>query len=177
MNPSSFSGYQGSNPSQQSNGSGDAQLQRMRTDIKNVIPLDIYECMANASLIYADITASTTPLPRHVKDFYSTFWRLYQFTKKIVAPPLQEKIGSWFTNMAEAKALKSLASSINLVKKGVELWVEFCDALAESGMVTLFEGSIQPSFLSDLDIDLEDLDLDEDDNSDLHMQNGSGAKC
>lgn len=159
MIPSSFSLP---DPSHSGNGSNDAQLQRMRTDIKNVIPLDIYECMTHASMIFSDLSTSNAPLPRHVKDFHTTFWKLYHLTQKIVSPALKKKIDTWFARMTQPKALQNL----QLVQDGVALWLEFYDILTEFGMVTLFEGSIQPSFVSGFDFDLDDL------TSDLHVQHG-----
>lgn len=154
--PSSFSGT--SQPD-------DPQLQRMRTDIKNVIPLDIYETMNNAALIISDLSVATTPQTRHIREFHASFWKLYQLLQKTVKPDLKQEIDTWFEQMASPNALKKR----DIIRKGIDLWKKFYDALTEFGMVTLFEGSIQPTFAFgyDIDLDLEEIC------SDLHMQTGT----
>lgn len=146
-------------------GADDAQLQRMRTDIKNVIPLDIYECMTHASMIFSDLSTASASHPRHIKDFHASFWKLYHLTQKIVSKDLQKKIDLWFDHMTSPRALKDL----DLIRNGVDLWLEYYNALTEFGMVTLFEGSIQPSYISGFDFDL---DL----TSDLHVQDGTDTE-
>jgi len=158
--PSSFS-----NPSQPE----DPQLQRMRTDIKNVIPLDIYETMNNAAFIISDLSVATTPQTRHIREFHASFWKLYQLLQKIVKPDLKQEIDTWFEYMARPNALKKK----DLIRKGIDLWKKFYDALTEIGMVTLFEGSIQPTFAYGYDIDLDFEEIC----SELHVQTGTSDPC
>lgn len=161
--PSSFISQPSSSGQSQGGHADDAQLQRMRTDIKNVIPLDIYETMDNASRITADLSKSPAPHIRHISDFYSSFWKLFHFTRKILSDNTRARINTWFIRMENPKAMQDP----RLIKQGIALWLEFYDALTEFGMVTLFEGSIQPSFISGFSFDLDDPDLL---SSDLHVQ-------
>lgn len=145
--------------------SEEPQLQRMRTDIKNVIPLDIYETMNNAAFIISDLSVASTPQIRHIREFHTSFWKLYQLLQKTVKPDLKQEIDTWFEQMAHPNALIKR----DFIRKGIDLWKEFYDVLTEFGMVTLFEGSIQPTFAFgyDLDLNLEEICLG------LHMQTGT----
>ena len=130
--------------------SGETQLQRTRADIKNILPIDLYECMGVVSLITSStITGSKKILPRHTTRFYQLFFALFQYTAPLISDGLQREIKTWFARMPGRHW------DTPLILAGVTLYIRFYQELADYGIVTLFEGVIQPDF----DDGLDDLDL------------------
>ena len=137
-------------PSGPSAPSYETQLQRTRADIKNILPIDLYECMGVASLITSStITGAKVIPPRHTARFYQLFFALFQYTAPLISDGLQREIKIWFARMPGRHW------DTPLILAGVELYIRFYQELADYGIVTLFEGVIQP----DIDDGLDDLDL------------------
>ncbi len=132
-------------------GSGnDTQLQRTRADIKNILPVDLYECMGVVSYITSStIYGRKVIQPRHTERFYQLFFSLYHFTAHLISDDLQVKIKEWFETMPRRY------KDTQLILAGINLFIKFHQELADYGIVTLFEGVIQP----DLDDGLDDIDL------------------
>ena len=137
-------------PSGPSGPSHETQLQRTRADIKNILPIDLYECMGVASLITSGtITGSKRIQHRHTARFYQLFFALFQYTAPLISDGLQREIRHWFAGMPGRHW------DTPRILAGVELYIRFYQELADYGIVTLFEGVIQPDF----DDGLDDLDL------------------
>jgi hypothetical protein len=124
-----------------SGGSNDTQLQRTRADIKNVLPIDLYECMGLSSRIAAATVRGHKHIqPRLTSNFYEAFFMLFQFTAHLVSDPLKQEIRTWFETMPGRH------KDTPYILHGTRLYVRFYNELAEYGVVTLFEGVIQPNF-------------------------------
>lgn len=131
-------------------GSHETQLQRTRADIKNILPIDLYECMTVVSTITSStIYGRKTIFPRQTERFYQLFFSLYQYTSHLITDALQTEIKQWFESMPTKH------KDTQLILSGARLYVRFYQELADYGIVTLFEGVIQPDF----DDGIDDLDL------------------
>lgn len=128
----------------------ETQLQRTRADIKNILPVDLYECMGVVSYITSStIYGRKTITPRHTERFYQLFFALFQYTSHLISDDLQNQIKRWF------EAMPCRYKDTRLILAGANLYIQFYHELADYGIVTLFEGVIQP----DIDDGLDDLDL------------------
>lgn len=129
-----------------SSGSGpapahDTQLQRTRADIKNILPIDLYECMGVVSIIISStIYGRKYLLPRYTERFYQLFFALFQFTSHLISDDLQRDIKVWF------RAMPGRYKDTEMVLAGTDLYIRFYRELSDYGIVTLFEGVIQPNF-------------------------------
>ncbi len=133
-------------PSGPSGPSHETQLQRTRADIKNILPIDLYECMGVVSLITSStITGAKVIPPRHTTRFYQLFFALFQYTAPLISDGLQREIRHWFAEMPGRHR------DTPRILAGVELYIRFYQELADYGIVTLFEGVIQPDFDDGLD--------------------------
>lgn len=129
-------------------GGADSQPQQTKADIRNILPLDLYEGMEYASLISSRLIFSrignngelAIP-PRDVKAFYRSFSKTYWFTRLIISDDLKVSIDAWTRKFAVNW------KNANVLYAGVQLYVRFFDELATSGFITYFEGAIQPGFL------------------------------
>lgn len=122
--------------------SGDTQqFQRTRADIKNILPIDLYEGMGAAAFIAASLTRGMRHIPaRHTERFYRLFFMVFHFTSHLVSEDLAPRIRQWFVDMPRHPR------DNGLVLAGVELYIQFYAELADHGIVTLFEGVVQPGF-------------------------------
>lgn len=128
----------------------ETQFQRTRADIKNILPVDLYECMGVVSYITSStIYGRKTIAPRRTERFYQLFFALFQYTSHLISDDLQIEIKRWFQEMP------GRYKDTPLILTGTRLYVQFYHELADYGIVTLFEGVIQPDF----DDGLDDLDL------------------
>lgn len=134
----------------------DTQPQLTRADIKNIIPVDLYVGMEQASYLVAALTRGHRTLPpRRVEKFYQTFFMVYHFTSYLISEDLRTEIHTWF------KTMPGRFKDTRRVLDGVNLYIRFYNELAEIGIVTLFEGVIQPGFVLDLQDDPADTDFGE----------------
>lgn len=128
-------------------GSLESQPQQTKSDIKNIIPLDLYEGMEYASvvsarLIFSQIRNGEVSIPpRDVKSFYRSFFKTFWFTRMIISDKLRDEIEIW--NREFGRNWRCAAT----LYQGVNLFIRFYDELAMSGFITYFEGSVQPGFL------------------------------
>jgi len=128
-------------PSQSGGGYGqDYQTQKSRSDIKNVIPLDLYECMEYASYITTALIVENKVPPRHIKNFYREFYKLFHFVEDLLSYELRKEVRIWFRDMAKQ------ITNTNKVADGVHLYIKFYRELGDIGYVTLYEGVIKPDF-------------------------------
>jgi len=139
----------------QQGGSFRDELRRQRLELKNLLPLDIYECLVEASLIQQTLPFGDQISPRHVKGFYRGFWQVYMYVKGSVNaakinPKLIESIDEWF------KLMRLNSRDTELVLAGCELYLIFVQNMQEWGIGRLFEKSIDPSFMME---DVEDVAL------------------
>ncbi len=122
-----------------------AQPQRTRADIKNILPVDLYLGMEQASHLSAALIPGRRVLPPgRVVKFYQTFFMVYHFTSYLISDDLSDEIRAWF------KAMPGQFKDTVRVLHGVALYIRFYNELTEMGIVTLFEGVIQPGFVLDL---------------------------
>ena len=139
----------------QQGGSFRDELKRQRLELKNLLPLDIYECMTEASLIQQSLPFGDQISPRHVKGFYRGFWQTYSYVKGSVnaaklEPGLTEAIDEWF------RCMRMNSRDTELVLLGCDLFLIFVQSMQEWGIGRLFEKSIDPSFMME---DVEDVAL------------------
>jgi len=126
----------------------ESQPQKTKADIKNIIPLDLYEGMEYASiistrLIFTPIQNGKLSIPPHdVKRFYRAFFKTFWFTRLIISERLRKSIELW--NEEFARDWRNAAT----LERGVNLFINFYDELATTGFITYFEGTVQPGFLN-----------------------------
>lgn len=155
-----FGGSQNQSVGQPSGGIRD-ELRRQRLELKNLLPLDIYECMTEASHIQQALPFADQISPRHVKGFYREFWQVYSYVKGSVNAAklnleLIENIDEWF------RLMRLNYRDTELVLLGCDLFLIFVQNMQEWGIGRLFEKSIDPSFMME-DIDNVALLLEEPD--------------
>jgi len=131
------------------------ELRRQRLDIKNLLPLDIYEGMVYASYIEGSLPYGNQIQPRHIRGFYQSFWHIYHYVKNSVETEklnneLVTKIDIWFMDM------RGQHQNTQLILKGVEYYLEFVKNLQTWGIGRLFEKSIDPAFMIE---DMDDFNL------------------
>jgi hypothetical protein len=139
----------------QPHGSFRDELKRQRLELKNLLPLDIYEVLVEASHIQQGLPFGDQVQPRHVKHFYRGFWQVYSYVKGSVNaaklnPELTANIDEWF------KLMKYNSRDTDLILLGCELYLIFVQNMQEWGIGRLFEKSIDPSFMME---DIEDVQL------------------
>jgi len=130
----------------QQGGSFRDELRKQRLELKNILPLDIYETLVVASYIQQNLPFGDRIAPRHVKEFYRGFWQVYVYVRGSVNatkinPALTESIDEWFSLM------RMNASDTELVLLGCELYLIFVQNMQNWGIGRLFEKSIDPSFM------------------------------
>jgi hypothetical protein len=136
----------------QQGGSFRDELRRQRLELKNLLPLDIYETMVEASHIQQTLPFHDQISPRHVREFYRGFWQVYSYVKGSVNAAkinqeLIESIDEWF------KLMRFNYKETELVLMGCDLFLIFVQNMQEWGIGRLFEKSIDPSFMME---DVED---------------------
>jgi len=139
----------------QTGGSFRDELRRQRLELKNLLPLDIYETLVHASHIQQNLPFGDQVQPRHVKEFYRGFWQVYSYVKGSVNaaklnPDLTYSVDEWF------RLMKYNHRDTDLVLMGCELYLIFVQNMQEWGIGRLFEKSIDPSFMME---DIEDVQL------------------
>lgn len=161
------------NIGQQGGGNQQGELRHQKLEIKNIIPLDIYEALMYAGYIESALVYGEQVQKRHVQGFHQNFWQVYQYVKNSVDPgkldmDLIEGIDLWFENM------RGQSRNTELILVGVELFLEFVKILQNWGIGRLFEKGIDPSFMfedmSDFDMIIEDADeevMDDDEDNNI----------
>ena len=122
-------------------------------ELKNALPLNIYLGMEYASLIKSAIVFGNTIQPKLVKGFFQNFWHIYHYVKTSVdpeklTPDTTEAIDLWFDMMP------GQARNTQLIKMGVDLYLEFVKDMERLGIGRLFNEPIKPPFIVDNDPDL-----------------------
>jgi hypothetical protein len=145
----------------QPGGSFRDELRKQRLELKNILPLDIYETLVVASYIQQNLPFRDQISPRHVKEFYRGFWQIYVYVKGSVDavkinPELTDNIDEWFRQM------RLNAADTELVLLGCELFLIFVQNMQNWGIGRLFEKSIDPSFMME-DVENELLLLEDPD--------------
>lgn len=130
----------------QQGGSFRDELRRQRLELKNLLPLDIYETLVEASHIQQSLPFGDKIQPRHVKAFYRGFWQVYSYVKGSVNaaklnPELTGAIDEWF------KLMRMNYQDTDLILQGCDLYLIFVQNMQEWGIGRLFEKSIDPSFM------------------------------
>jgi hypothetical protein len=131
------------------------ELRKQRLDIKNLLPLDIYEGMVYASYIASALPYGDQIQNRHIRGFYQTFWHIYHYVKNSVEadkinPELVGDIDMWF------RLMRGQHRNTKLILVGVDLYLIFVKNLQKWGIGRLFEKSIDPPFMIE---DMDDFDL------------------
>ena len=167
MSPDFNQGGVGGQQVGQPGGSFRDELRKQRLELKNILPLDIYETLVIASYIQQNLPFGDRILPRYVKEFYRGFWQVYVYVRGSVNaskinPELTESIDEWFSLM------RMNAGDTELVLLGCELYLIFVQNMQNWGIGRLFEKSIDPSFMME-DVENE-LMLLEDPDEELVME-------
>lgn len=119
--------------------SPEEQYQRAKADIKNILPVDLYEGMVRASYLKSRcMYQSEMPAERRVREFYETFWGVFSFTRLKIDETLKKKIDSWFSRITIP------ARNREIILEGVRLYTEFYDELVKLGIGSMFESTIEP---------------------------------
>lgn len=139
----------------QTGGSFRDELRRQRLELKNLLPLDIYETLVEASHIQQSLPFGDQISPRHVKGFYRGFWQVYSYVKGSVNaaklnPELTDAVDEWF------RLMRLNFRDTELVLQGCDLYLDFIQNMQNWGIGRLFEKSIDPSFMME---DVEDVAL------------------
>lgn len=128
----------------------DEQFQRTKGDIRNILPYDLYECMKRAATLKAEmINYGELPSERRVKEFYDSFWSLYQFTALKVNPEISDYVRAWF------KTISLPIDKRDDLIVGIELYIEFYNDLVKMGIGSMFENPIEPPLGGSLEEELE----------------------
>lgn len=128
----------------------DEQLQKTRADVRNILPYDLYECMKKAATLKAEMmNFGEIPSERRVKEFYDSFWSLFQFTALKVNPEISRYIKGWFTRIS-----LPIDNRDDLIV-GIELYLEFYNELVKMGIGSMFENPIEPPLGGSLEDELE----------------------
>lgn len=119
--------------------SQEEQYQRAKADIKNILPVDLYEGMIRASYLKSRcMYQSEMPAERRVREFYESFWGVFNFTRLKIDADLKKKIDSWFSRITIP------AKNRQIILEGVTLYTDFYDELVNLGIGSMFESTIEP---------------------------------
>lgn len=117
----------------------DEQFQKTKADVRNILPYDLYECMKRAASLKAEMMSfGEIPSERRVKEFYDSFWSLFQFTALKINPQTARYIRGWFSKIS-----LPINSRDDLII-GIELYLEFYNELVKMGIGSMFENPIEP---------------------------------
>ncbi len=134
------------------------QTQSIRTDIKNVLPFDLYEGMMRASFLITETYESSTSIdPEKIKNFVHVFWTVYNLTKLKVDNELKDQIEKWFENMKIPLPTRQGFPKNEYLLLGIRLYKRFYDELVKLGIGSMFEEPIMPPIA--LTSELEDEDI------------------
>jgi hypothetical protein len=134
--------------------SSNDQLRRFEADLKEIVPVDLYECNQRASALKTDL-ASGNPYnraTRHTEDFYWSFHAIYRHLRRYLPPDIDKRVFDWMENPDMDNPESQNA--------GINLFYEVFDEMSRQGIGELFETPITPPIgsilgnLSDLDLDL-----------------------
>ena len=138
------------------------QAQRMKADIKNILPIDLYEGMMRASILVAEMYHQDSLDERKIKDFVMVFRTTYNFTRLKINAGLAKDIDDWFKHMRipiPQMNPKKFQKNAYLMH-GIELYNRFYDELVKLGIGSMFDEPIQPPI--GLTAELEDESMWED---------------
>lgn len=130
--------------------SNDDQLKRFKSDLKEVVPIDLYDASYRASMLKTDIIEGDIyhKAGRHAREFYQLFHLLFRTLKRYLPKEMAKEISNWISS-PDLENLKSQT-------KGIDLFYQMYDEMVDQGIGELFETSIRPMFdsiLSDIDLD------------------------
>jgi len=132
-------------------GGGESAVRAQKVDIKNILPIDLYECTTFAGYIHADLMNSRTRAePRHVKEFFRMFWGIYNYVRQKMDPDLQEDIDKWFELMYRN------SKNVQLLIIGINLFLKMKDEILSWGIGTLFEKPPDPLHFMDILTEIDD---------------------
>jgi len=141
---------------------GEATVRAQKVDIKNILPIDLYECTTFAAYIHADLLNSRIRAePRHVKEFFRMYWGIYQYVKQKLDPDLQEDIDKWFNLMYRN------SKNIELLLIGINLFLRMKDEILSWGIGTLFEKPPDPLHFMDVLSEIDGKLFTKDERSDV----------
>jgi hypothetical protein len=123
-------------PTEQGQPSG--QLRRFEADLKEVIPIDLYDGSYRASLLQTDLIEKDpyTKAKRHAREFYQMFHLLFRTLKRYLPKNMEEEISEWISH----PKLDNTSSQ----EKGIELFYKMYDEMCLQGIGELFETPITP---------------------------------
>ena len=123
----------------------DDAVRSQKVDIKNILPIDLYECTTYAGYIHSDLLNSRIRAePRHVKEFFRMFWGIYNYVKPKLEQDLQEDIDKWFILMYHN------SKNMDLLKIGINLFLRMKEVILSWGIGTLFEKPPDPLHFMDI---------------------------
>lgn len=138
-------------PSVNTGMSEDSQLRRFKADLKEIIPIDLYEANYRAALLQSDIIFDDqyNKAGRHAKEFYQLFFLLFKTLRRYLPETMEKEVSEWISkpNLTERASQK----------RGIELFYVIFDEMASQGIGELFETSITPQITNILG---DDMDLD-----------------
>lgn len=123
-------------------------IRRSRLDLKNLIPLDLYEGMEYAAYIRSALLLPNGKVqPRHLKAFYRIFWKVFNYVRSKLDADMCSHIDNWFRHMN-----KNFRNT-QLILVGVNLFLQLNQELNDNwGLGVIFEKGLEPAFM------IEDLD-------------------
>ncbi|MFA5137380.1 MAG: hypothetical protein WC489_08385 [Patescibacteria group bacterium] len=131
------------------------QVQRTSSDIKNILPVDLYEGMMRASFLITEIyRSSTTPSERKIEDFVHVFWTTFHFTRLKLNPELSAQIDEWFFKMKLPVPNNPNFPRNTYLMIGIKLYGKFYNELVKLGIGSMFDEPIIPAIA--LTAELED---------------------
>ncbi len=130
--------------------SNDDQLKRFKSDLKEVVPIDLYDASYKASMLKTDIIQGDIhhKASRHAREFYQLFHLLFRTLKKYLPKEMAKEISEWIAS----PDLENPDSQA----KGIDLFYLMYDEMVAQGIGELFETPIRPMFdsiLGDIDLD------------------------
>ncbi len=137
-------------PSTDSQINNDDQLKRFKSDLKEVVPIDLYDASYRASMLKTDIIQGDIyhKAGRHAREFYQLFHLLFRTLKRYLPKEMAKDISNWISSPD--------LDNQNSQTKGIDLFYQMYDEMVDQGIGELFETPIRPMF----DTILGDIDLD-----------------
>jgi hypothetical protein len=122
------------------------QTQRMKADIKNILPIDLYEGMMRGSILVAEMSHQDSLDERRIKEFLVVFRTVYKFTRLKINDTLRDQIDEWFKHMTIPLPRLNPAKygKHGFLKHGLDLYDKFYDELVKLGIGSMFDEPIQP---------------------------------
>lgn len=123
----------------------DEQFQKAKSDIKNILPFDLYAGMDYTAKLRTALLDQVIPQDRLIKQFYEHFWMIFKLTELKITDTIATNIRDWF------RIVHLPVQDKKMLQHGIELYTDFYNELVRHGMVTMFEIPVDPPMSGDME--------------------------